>query len=133
MDRQWWQQYGDDVLVTFTGGRYSTNSVATKYRVTKLPTMTFKAHGNSGAGAIRMAADGGASRIILVGYDCQKTEGRSHWHGDHPRGLGNAGQIGAWPEKFAELAKDLTHIEILNATRSTALTCWPCEPLESLL
>lgn len=133
MDRQWWQQYGDDVLTTFKGGRYSTNEQPAKYLVTKLPPMMFNAHGNSGAGAIRMAADGGAQRIILVGYDCQKTAGKAHWHGDHPRGMGNAGQINKWPAKFDEMAKDLVGVEIINATRQTALTCWPCAPLESLI
>ena len=80
-----------------------------------------------------MAAQAGAKTIILVGFDCQHSSGRSHWHGDHPNHLGNAGMTHKWHEKFAELSRDFSHIDIINASRETALTCFPRKPLESLL
>ncbi|MGA4815964.1 hypothetical protein ACPA9J_15885 [Pseudomonas aeruginosa] len=51
-----------------------------------------------------MAIARGAKRIILLGYDMQKTNGQSHWHGDHPKGLGSAGKIAEWPSEFERLS-----------------------------
>ena len=80
-----------------------------------------------------MAAQAGAKRVVLLGYDCQHTGGVSHWHGDHPNHFGNARMTASWLDKFAELAEDLAHIEIINASRDTALTCFPRARLEDLL
>lgn len=83
--------------------------------------------GSGAAAAISLAAHRGASTIILLGYDCQYTDGKRHWHGDHPRGMGNAGSIVKWMRGFEELATALEKagVRVLNATRETALTCWP--------
>ncbi len=93
----------------------------------------FEPGANSGLGAIALAAHWGASRIILLGYDCQHTGGRTHWHGDHPQGLGNAGVVKLWPGQFAQLAGRLKGVEIVNCSRETALRCFPREPLEVAL
>jgi len=65
-----------------------------------------------------------AVKRILLGFDCQKTGGKSHWHGDHPKHLGNAGRIEAWHDEFLKLKNDFAHVEIVNATRETALECF---------
>ena len=70
------------------------------------------------------AIEGGAQKVILLGYDCQKTNGQAHWHGDHPKQLGNANRIDSWRFKFAEFAEKNKHIQILNASRQTALECF---------
>lgn len=132
MDRQWWQTHGDEVIASFGGARYSINNMAAKYNVVKLPP-AFKHYGNSGAACIAMAAQGGASRIVLLGFDCQHTGGKAHWHGNHPKGLGNAGGVDKWQEKFAELARDIAGIDVINATKETALNCWPRKSLKDLL
>ena len=93
----------------------------------------FDSYGNSGAGCISMAAQAGAKTIILVGFDCQHSGGRSHWHGDHPHHLGNAGMTHQWLENYERMAQDFDTIEIINASRETALTCFPRKRLESLL
>ena len=80
-----------------------------------------------------MAAQAGAARVILLGFDCQHSGGVSHWHGDHPNHLGNAGLTTQWLDRFAKLAEDFKHIEIINASRETALTCFPRARLEDLL
>lgn len=98
-----------------------------------MPYHSFKAYGNSGAACIAMAAQAGAKRIIMLGYDCQKTGGKAHWHGDHPRQLGNANSINRWIPKFQELAKDHRHVEIINCSRATALECFPRMELEDAL
>jgi hypothetical protein len=133
MDRQWWEVHLDEVNRIFRGTRYSTNPLLERFMTTNLSLDTFPAYGNSGAACITLAAQAGAKRIILLGYDCQKTEGKSHWHGDHPRKLDNAKYINRWPAKFAEQAKTLTDVEVINCTRQTALTCYPRMHLETAL
>lgn len=93
----------------------------------------FNGFGNSGAGCISLAAVGLADKIIMLGYDCQKTEGKAHWHGDHPVKLGNARFIEKWPDKFAELSRFVRHVEVINASRVTALKIFPRKTLEEAL
>lgn len=90
---------------------------------------------NSGAGAIAAAHHFGARRVILLGYDCQHTGGRKHWHGDHPEGggSGNAGSVGKWPAQFLELVRHLAGVEVINCSRETALTVFPRAQLEDVL
>jgi len=133
MDRQWWETYIKEVNAEFTGAKYTCNPLPGKFGVTKLPRDKFKTYGNSGASCISLAAYFGAKRIIMLGFDAQKTNGEAHWHGNHPRNLGNAGQIGKWPEKFKELKADLGAIEIINASRQTALMMFKRESLEDAL
>lgn len=89
----------------------------------------------SGAAAISLAAHRGASTVILLGYDCQYTDGKRHWHGDHPRGLGNAGSVAKWVRGFEELASAMEKagVRVLNASRETALTCWERVGLDDAL
>ena len=134
MDREWWDLHLDEVNETFKGQRFSNNPLSSRYGVTKLPNDgTFKTYGNSGAAAINLAATSGARRIIMLGYDCQKTGGKAHWHGDHPRHLGNAGAIHNWPKRFQELRDDLQSLEIVNCSRATALTMFPRMDLDEAL
>jgi hypothetical protein len=129
MDRQWWKRYLPDVTSRFEGQRYSCNNCAGVRQV------KIKAHGNSGAGAIALAVAARAERIVLLGYDCQySSTGKRHWHGDHPKGFGNAGKVGDWPAAFGRLATELPHqVEVLNASRETALECWPRVTLDDAL
>lgn len=121
MDRQWWEQYHDEVQRDFVGARYSNNPVTWAARLEK-----FSHYGNSGAACISLAHAGGAARAILLGYDCGVSEsGARHWHADYPRGMGNAGMIHKWPEKFKQLATEIGgKMQIINASRQTALTCF---------
>ena len=121
IDRDWWKTYIDEINATFKGGRYSSNSQNKSYNVTQLKGIG--TYGNSGASCISMAEQAGAARVILLGFDCRHTGGKSHWHGDHPAGLGNAGLTHQWLDKFKQLADDFSHIEIINASRETAITC----------
>jgi hypothetical protein len=130
MDRDWWKMYRQEVDLEFKGERFSNNAHPGNFRTTKI---TQKCYANSGAGAIVTAIVGGAQRVILLGYDCQHTNGQTHWHGDHPKGLGNAARVEKWGDKFAELARTYAKIEILNASRETALTCFPRVELETVL
>jgi hypothetical protein len=86
---------------------------------------------NSGAQAINLAYLLGAKRIGLLGYDMGAT-GRTHFFGDHPKGLINGNYENYVPE-FNRLATDLEQegIEVVNCTRKTLLTQFRRETLEA--
>lgn len=127
MDASWWQAYIDEVKAVFKGRLFSslphcfgTDQFANDYR-------------NSGAGAIALAAQAGSRKIILLGYDCQKTHGQAHHHGDHPKGLGNADSIDTWPAIFGRVAKDFKATRIVNCSSETALDVFDRGELEAEL
>ncbi len=131
MDQCWWKMYADDVQKVFQGERFSNNQQDVRYRVKQIPDINGFA--NSGAALIAMLIKNKVSRVILLGYDCQKTDGKAHWHGDHPQGLGNAKGIDKWHKKFAELAKSVGKTQIINASRATALDMFERMDLETAL
>ncbi|MFW8567064.1 hypothetical protein [Orrella sp. 11846] len=127
MDRAWWNHHKRELDKVFTGDKVSVSKVSgVKY----LKNLKCK---NSGQGAILYAYSQGAERIILLGFDAQPTDGQSHWHGDHPKPLTNPSAFDRWQIEFAEAAKRTSEIEVINASRETALRCWPREDLESAL
>jgi hypothetical protein len=91
--------------------------------------------GNSGHAAISLAVEFGARRLILLGYDMQRTGSRSHHHGDHPAPLGNGGQFPTWIRRLEMVAAQAAKrgIVIINASRSTALKCFERLPIEAAL
>ncbi|MEW6462940.1 MAG: hypothetical protein AB1459_17600 [Pseudomonadota bacterium] len=127
MDSAWWQVHGPEVAEHFRGERWAP---ITYRNVSKARFNHFQ---NSGAGAVSLAAHWGAERIILLGYDCQKTGGRAHWHGDHPAGLGNAGSLDKWPGQFRQLAQHLGSLDVINCSRETALAVFPRRSLDEVL
>lgn len=133
-DVAWWKWHIGEVEAAFTGAeRCSQAKLPSRYRVTHLERVPH--FGNSGAAAMALAAHRGARRIVMLGYDCQHTGGQAHWHGNHPGKLGNAGSVEKWPEKFALLADHLKKkgVEVLNASRTTALECFPRADLNQAL
>lgn len=90
---------------------------------------------NSGYQAINVAYHMGATRIILLGYDMQRTGGKAHWFGDHPKGMNNLGNLPRWVKYHDALAADLKAegVEVINCTRETALTQYPRTNLEDVL
>lgn len=93
--------------------------------------------GNSGAQAINLARHLGARQVVLLGFDMAfAPDGRKHWHGDHAPGLRNPPEhkLADWRASLATLAADAVRegLEIVNASRRTALTCFPRVALEAL-
>lgn len=79
---------------------------------------------NSGYQAINLAFHLGARRIVLLGYDMQRTGGRSHWHGDHVgKGLHNGMNFELALQAIPRLAIDLQSegVEVVNCSRQTAI------------
>lgn len=92
---------------------------------------------NSGTQAIGLAHCFGAQRIVLVGFDMQRTDNKSHWHGDHPKGLGNGSlnRYGAWMRGLELVAEDCKRLrlEVVNASRRTAMRSFPRVTIEDAL
>ena len=121
--------YGKEASATFEGNRYTA-----RCDDRHCEKVQFYCSENSGAGAISLADLFGARKIILLGYDCKyDDDGKRHWHGNHPKELGNAGSLPKWFGHFDDIAKRVTHCNVINATRDTALTMWPRIPLEEAL
>jgi hypothetical protein len=88
---------------------------------------------NSGYQAINLAVHYGAARIVLLGYDLQTADGRSHFFGEHPKGP--PPELHLFLPRFRSLVAPLADagVAIVNCTRTTALECFPRTPLETAL
>lgn len=127
MDGEWWQHYGKEAKDGFFGNIIAPRDIV---GVEKAHIRSF----NSGAGAIILAAQNGAKKIILIGYDAKKSDdGKAHWHEDHPKSMGNAGEVNNWPRKFNDMVSVLDGIDVINASRDTALTAFRRDTLENAL
>lgn len=140
-DDKWWEAYGDEVK-KLPCQRISCSIRARQLGAKMIPKVhskelkTDSAIGSSsGHHAICYAIMLGATKIILLGFDCQHTNGKRHHHEDYPKGFGNADKPERWiveHERLAEGAKKLD-VRIINCTRQTALECYEQLPLEEAL
>jgi hypothetical protein len=126
-DLSWWREYAAEVAETFPGERVCVTRGAARYGAQSLyGQMWFKPVTNSGACAISLAVAAQAVTVLLIGYDCQKTDGQTHWHGDHPPSLTNALTMATWPAKFSKIAQHAKKqgTRVVNCSRQTALDCF---------
>lgn len=134
-DRVWWQKYYEETPRTaekVTGDKWAAAEYGLKLahirpgnRLSVKPGELYSGL-NSGHQAIQYAHQMGAARILLLGFDMQHTGGKTHWHGDHPKGLTNAEGINGWIKHFSPLAVDLEYYgtTVVNCTTETALRCF---------
>jgi hypothetical protein len=89
---------------------------------------------HSGYQAINLAYLWGASRIILLGYDCRSIEGKAHWFGQHPAGLNQQQGFGTWLSHYTQLADDLDAegVEVINATPESAIRVFTDKPITEI-
>lgn len=132
-DLSWWRHNLD--IVHPSAKRWTVSRQAAKrYGLNKLP---YYQHHLSGITAIKLAIHLGAKRIILLGYDCQATDGQSHWHGDHSaqvRPNPKPYDFERWRRLFDRFAATLpAGVEVINCSRETALTCFNLLPLNEAL
>lgn len=144
-DAKWWATKDPKTGLThaqeserdFRGRRFSKSALAANYGIESLHASSwFRGSGNSGVCAISLAVSAGASRIVLLGYDCTfATDGRRHWHGDHPSGLGNCLSIARWPLQFKRVKRqaDAARVSVVNCSRRTALDCFERAQIETII
>jgi hypothetical protein len=141
-DRKWWDTYIAAVRAGSSSELWTTSrDGAAKHGLRYIETAdgcqplpldrpVISKGSNSGFQAIMLARHFGASRIILLGYDMQRTGGKAHWFGNHPRPL-TQGNPTNWIARFNDGAPALAAegTEVINASRPTALSCFPRVPL----
>lgn len=77
---------------------------------------------NSGHQALNLAILFGSPYIVLVGFDMRHVSGKSHFFGDHPKGLFQRQEYQSFARKFKAPPEGVT---IVNATPGSALTTYP--------
>jgi hypothetical protein len=159
-DLNWWRANIDDVRCGFAGERWTQYDgerlerspqvkadcaearalgcklIDMKRGVALLPLAEdrISCGANSGFQALMLARHFGARRIILVGYDMQRTGGAAHWFGQHPKGLSN-GDPRHWVKHFEATAAPLAAegILVINCSTSTALRGFPRADLSAAI
>lgn len=139
---KWWQRNGD-ALASYAGLRYTLDPKAAPW-ASVLKNTGFigleaspdglRTGKNSGYQAIGLAVHLGATRIVLLGYDMQPdAQDRDHFFGQH----WHHGRVPfrVFVELFESLIEPLRAlgVQVLNASRATALTAFPCVALEEAL
>lgn len=147
-DARWWRQYAAAAAGWFHGERWTIDPEVLgmpgmhQIEGVDLPGLsenTRRIHtgGNGGYQAIGLAVLWGARRIVLLGYDMQRTGGRIHCHADHTEALGNPGEgeFERWRQRMTVAAADLRRlgVEVVNCSAVSSLTCFERMTLEDSL
>lgn len=143
-DLSWWRAYGrklphipekysqDGRACDEYGAQYVNSIEAPGFSM--MPGVVHRG-GNGGYQALNLAVLSGASRIIMLGYDCKMSDdGRQHWHADHPRGMNNPERhlkSGAWASRYDTIGQ--LPCDVVNCTRDTAIKRFPRRDLEDVL
>lgn len=93
-------------------------------------------HGsNSGYQAINLAVNFGVSKVILLGYDMRIVKGRTHWHNEARQSDFESVMQRSMLPLFPSLIEPLDKlgVRVINATKESALTCFPMMSLEEAL
>lgn len=122
-DLGWWKHYGG-ALQAEQVARCVTSSpiISQRYGPRLVPVDC--SGGNSGVQALLFAAGlPGVSRLLMVGFDFQHTQGRAHFFGDHPPGMINAAGHKLWLLRLPAAIKEITAtgVALLNCTAATAI------------
>jgi hypothetical protein len=149
-DEKWWNVHKD--CGGFAGEKWSTHS---KRSTSNDKTAAADAYGlnivrgapgagfsinpgiihygdNSGFQALNLAILFGSPYIVLVGFDMRHAGGKSHFFGDHPKGLFQRDEYESFVRKFDQ-APAPDGVTIVNATPGSALKCYPEKGLDSAI
>lgn len=136
------------ILAGFTGRRYAIEAGAAAHgaeilRMTGDRGLEFHDRGgvrhgqNGGYQAIGVAVHLGVRRVILLGYDCRRAgdEKRGRLHFYECNGTAGPLEFKRWAANFETLVEPLRSIgvEVVNASRETAIAAFPRVPLEVAL
>lgn len=141
-DSSWWSRYQQEAL-SFPGLKVTASDnafPATKY-LHPTGTEGFDPHpgfirtgGNSAYQAMHIAAQAGASRILLCGVDLH-SNGGIHHHGRHPYPLRNPAESEfiLMRNRFKTFPAKELGIEVLNCSPGSMLECFPKVEIEEAL
>jgi hypothetical protein len=130
LDHHWWKRYGAQVA-DLPCERLTSSQNSLQFGPDLIPKRPgqFMADGgvvgqNSGQVAVEIARLRGATEIVMLGVDFCHVDGKTHHHGDHPGGLGNADKPHRWLHYFEGLAGCLKERGV------RAINCSPYYPGE---
>ena len=86
---------------------------------------------NSGFQTLNLAVLLGSTYIVLVGFDMRFVGGKSHFFGDHD-GIFQRVEYGSFAAHF-DKAPPPPGVQIINATPSSAINCYPRMHLDDAL
>jgi hypothetical protein len=140
-DARWWKHHAQ--ALTYTGPRFALEAKAQEWAQVlentgelglEVQPTGLRTGKNSGYQAINVAVHFGARRIVLLGYDMQPDRNQHHWFGKHPYSHVTP-PYDVFLRCFPSIVGPLRAmgVEVINATRSTALTCFPQRSLEDAL
>jgi hypothetical protein len=88
---------------------------------------------SSGHGAAVLAARMGAVRVVLIGFDGRRVDGRSHWHNDYQEhgDTYNDRFIPGW--RMLMPVFTARRVELFNATPGSAIDAVPFRPIAECL
>lgn len=157
-DMVWWRHYGGEVKARFRGQLYTsslwnTNKWTPEQKANLPPNLqrvrvayreglsretdTVNSGENSGYQGMGVGYLLGACCEVLVGFDMQRTGGKTHNHGDHPNRMWNGSEraLAVWVPRFNALGRDLeaAGVCVVNCSAATALTAFPRATLEEVL
>lgn len=142
-DAQWWSWHKG--VPDFGGLKYSLDTGAARWKGVEVLKITgsrgleaspsgLKTGRESGYQAIGLAVHLGARRIVLLGYDMQRgPKGEEHWHAPHKHHKRN--EFSSYLPYYETLVEPLNarNIEVINATRRSALTAFPRMTIQDAL
>ena len=148
-DRAWWDAYagapafpGLAITQDANGGaacaeRYGL-SVVTSVKAPGISTdpAVVNRGWNSGFQALQLAMHLGAARVILLGFDMGKAaDGRKSWAQNRPASLVRHSPYELFVRAFTDAAPQVAAagVEVLNASRVSALQCFPRVALQDAL
>lgn len=128
-DCDWWDVHKPE----FSGKKYTiSEEAANKYGLERVEYDTkqkwgkekIATGGNSGFQAMNLAYIHGAKKIVLLGYDMGRTNGKSHFFGDHPQRLQRSPDYSKWVLAFREAAPYID-VDVINCSRESNIDCFP--------
>lgn len=131
-DNKWWCQNGDRVNSPARRVSLSYNA-ENVYGATRFKSKVAKNGYNSGCVAIEYALRQGASKVLLLGFDCSVKHGVHH-HGKHPKSPNpDAHKCQLWMKQFDRIKKFYPSATIINCSRYTELETFEKSTLEDAL
>jgi hypothetical protein len=136
----WWSREGKNL--TFPGLRYTLDPRAKQWASVlgnggecglSPDPATVCTGSHSGYQAMNLAVHLGAKRIVLLGYDMQRTGGQDHYFGAHPHSRELPYHLFLF--RFPTIVEPLKAlgISVVNASRQTALDLFPRQSLREAL
>lgn len=145
-DVDWWRVYGQKVRDDFSGRSWTADqTTAAAHGIGYAPVRTdlkwstglpLASGGNSGFQGVGLAAFLGFRKIVLIGFDFGFKPGTpKHFFGHHPRRCDRPSNYADWSKRWAAAMPLIREsgVDLINASRETALTCMKRANLKDVL